>query len=267
MSATSSQYLWQVLISMSVPRYIQLPNESMSHVMFRCHDRNMFLKSDELKKNLLNLMAKYKQVYGIKIFEFIFLDNHVHLFLRAPSAAKLGHFMRTVLSQSARTINLSLKRDSQVYRERFKSKLVSSAKYVVELVKYIYANRYVVDGKPPQHDFFCSAHWRLYKPYKRIAEPKCRKEHSNNDLAKLLDDYPEGFLEVKMSCKDYILGLIGEVMSKAKEQIESVFFRSKHTIGDKYVVAYREELLNAYKRDRGPPPLGVGVTASYPTCT
>ena len=264
MSATSSSNLWQGVIPMSVPRYIQLPDQSMSHVMFRCHDRNMFLKSDELKNHLLGLLAKYKQVYGIKIYEFIFMDNHVHLFLYAPTASKLGHFMRTVLSQSARTINHSLKRDSQVYRERFKSKLVSSAKYVVELVKYIYANRYVVDGKPPHQDFFCSAHWRLYKPYKRITHPKSQADQTNNALAKLLDDYPAGYLEVKMSCKDYILGLISEVVSKGREQIESVFFKSKHTIGDKYVVAYRQQLLDAYKRDIGPPILGIGVTASYP---
>ena len=222
---------------MSVPRYIQLPDESMSHVMFRCHDRNMFLKSDELKKQLLKLLAKYKPLYGIKVYEFIFLDNHVHLFLQAPTAEKLGHFMRTVLSQSARSINLSLKRDSQVYRERFKSKLVSSCRYVVDLVKYIYANRYVVDGKLPQHDFFCSAHWRLFKPYKRIAEPKCKEDISHNELAKLLDDYPTGWLNLEMSCKDYILGLISEVLSNAKEQIESVIFQSKYTIGDKHVVA------------------------------
>ncbi len=250
---------------MSVPRYIQLPDESMSHVMFRCHDRNFFLKSDDLKKHLLRLLAKYKKTYGIKIYEFIFLDNHVHLFLQAPTASKLGHFMRTVLSQSARSINFSLKRDSQVYRERFKSKLVSSAKYVVELVKYIYANRYVVDRRLAQNDFFCSVHWRLYRPYKRIESPKCEKDHINNNLAKLLDDYPTDYLNVKMSCKDYLIGIIHEAVTKASEQINSAIFGSKHTIGDKHVVAYRQELMDAYKRDLGPPLLPVGVTANNPT--
>jgi REP element-mobilizing transposase RayT len=264
-SATSQADLWQGVVAMSVPRYIQLPDDSMSHVMFRCHDRNMFLKSDELKKNLLVLLAKYKQLYGIKIYEFILMDNHVHLFLHSPTASKLGHFMRTVLSQSARTINLSLQRDSQVYRERFKSKLVSSARYAVELVKYIYANRYVVDGKLPQFDFFCSAHWRIEQPYKRIENPTSKQDHTHNTLSKLLDDYPDGCLVEKMSCKDYLRGLVSQVLSNAKEQMESAFFRSKHTIGDKYVVAYRQELLDAYRRDRGPPILGVGTTASYPT--
>ncbi len=62
-------------------RRIIFPNKSFAHVYYRCHDRNLFLTPTAIKDLLLSLLARYKHRYRIKIFEFVIMDNHVHLFI------------------------------------------------------------------------------------------------------------------------------------------------------------------------------------------
>ena len=75
-----------------------IPNKSLAHVFFRCHNRQFFLKPSHIKEYLILLLAKYKKKYGIKIYEAIIMDNHTHLLVESPNAEALGNFMRTVNS-------------------------------------------------------------------------------------------------------------------------------------------------------------------------
>ena len=86
----------------------------------------MFFKDEAVKTFLLFLWAKYKNQYGVKIFDFIIMDNHAHLLIKAESVEGLGHFMRNVNSQLARFINKVYNRDSQAIRERYKSPVITT---------------------------------------------------------------------------------------------------------------------------------------------
>ena len=119
-----------------------IPENSIAHVFFRCHNRNFFFQNKDVKGYLLYLWAKYKTKYGIKIFEFCIMDNHAHLMIEAPSADHLGHFMRTVNSLLARYINRVFNRDSQAIRERYRSPIVGCGKYYRQLIQYIWTNLY-----------------------------------------------------------------------------------------------------------------------------
>jgi REP element-mobilizing transposase RayT len=232
-----------------------------THVMFRCHDRNFFLKPKEIKSKLLGLLAKYKSKYRIQIFDFIILDNHVHLYLRSPNAECLGSFMRTVESQLARFINKFFDRDSQALRERYKSPVVSGFKYSYQLIQYIYLNLFKVNGTRPDDYYFCSAYWRKRKPHKLIEEPKTDKELTNNLLAKLLDDYDEPDLAELSKKRGFLNKLIDQAIKKLKEITGSAAFTSAHTINDPHVVAFRAEQLSSRQRERGPSILDVGMVA------
>ena len=88
-----------------IPRSQIIENETYAHVIFRCHNRDFLLKPKEIKTALLNLWAKYKDKYEIKILDFIIMDNHAHLIVFVPDADHLANFMRTVNSQLARIVN------------------------------------------------------------------------------------------------------------------------------------------------------------------
>ena len=139
-----------------------IPNKSLAHVFFRCHDRKFFLKPSHIKEYLVLLLAKYKKKYGIKIYEAIIMDKHTHLLVESPNAEALGNFMRTVNSLLARYINHSFKRDSQAIRERYKSPLITSEKYFKQVMVYVWLNRFKVDKSDPTQDPYCSAAWRCH---------------------------------------------------------------------------------------------------------
>lgn len=241
---------------MSYPRRIIVPNDSILHISFRCHNQEMLLKSHSFKDKYLRILAKYKKKYRIKIFEFNLMDNHVHLMVKTENASNLSNFMRTTSSQIAMYINKCLGRDSQVFRERFRSGLVSNSFYAVQLIQYIWLNRVRVksqDAKDPRQDPYCSVSWRLNKPYKQIPNPSSKEEKEHNLLAELLDSYEEVHILKPGQTEE---ALVKELLKSAFEQVSELvakMFENVHTIGDELAVSYRANLIAAMRRCQAPP--------------
>jgi REP element-mobilizing transposase RayT len=235
------------------PRRIIIPSKSCVHVFFRCHDRNFFLEREEVKEFLITLMAKNKDKYGIKIFDFAIMDNHVHLFIWAPDAIALGNFMRTVESQLARYINKIYNRDSQAIRDRYKSRVVTGSYDHYTIIQYIYLNRYKVDRTMPDRDKYCSAHWRKFNPYQIIENPKNEEEIENNLKAKLLDDYLDVVVAARSKTHEFMDSLIADAILKLNEILFSDKFNDPYTIGDEPERAFRKEYINSFKRGTDPP--------------
>ena len=231
-----------------IPRRHIIPNRSLSHVFFRCHNRQFLLKPNHVKEYLILLWARFKEKYGIKIYEAIVLDNHAHLLLKAPSSEALGNFMRTVNSLLARYINHTFKRDSQAIRERYKSPLITSGQYFKNAMTYIWLNRYKIDKSNPLTDPYCSAAWRSYQEYLlRMGD----NDKERALLSKLLDDhediYPKGAKETKHMIIDMLNASIGSLNALA-----DIMNASTHTIGDEQAINFRGELLKSMKKEAIP---------------
>lgn len=236
------------------PRRDIVPDNSTVHVYFRCNNKQRLLGPNQLKRNLLKLMAYYKPKYGVKIFDFCLMDNHVHLYMWTPNSDTLGNFMRTVLSQEAFVVNVYFDRDSQVFRSRYRSPVVTTQKYGVDLIKYIYGNRVKTGGVAPQHDPFCSAYWRLVKPYKVIENPKDEEEEMNNHLAMLIDDYVDPDILEFSKDKSFLGRMIDAAIRDAKMLEDEDLFRSSHTIGSLEAIMERTRILNSKSKGSDPPP-------------
>ena len=237
---------------MSIPRRKILPNGSLSHLVFRCHNRQRLLQDDAVKIFLLLLWAKYRIEYGIKILEFSILDNHVHLQVRAHSTEALGHFMRNVNSQLARFVNKLLDRDSQVIRERYKSPLITSDAYAFQTMQYIWLNRLKAMHRNPRFDPFCSLSWRLNPEVIKTFQVG---EEGENLLRHLLST--EDRLYSK-NVRKFCLDLFNAAMSKA-ELFEVAVFDHSHTIGDFVAVEARASILNAFRIEKNPWPASVSA--------
>ena len=229
-------------------RRLIIQKSSYTHVFFRCHNRQHLLKPKEVKGYLLHLWAKYKKKYGIRIYDFIIMDNHCHLLLKVQNQELLSNFMRTVNSLLARFINHYFKRDSQAIRERFKSPIVTSQSYFLKLMPYIWLNRFKVDGSKPQTDVFCSACWRI--------NPVCiskiaLREEERILFEQLLDPYETADINPGKSVKRFVLEMLTAAFSKISNLKEEIF-ENTHTIGDEVAVGFRTELLAAFRRESVP---------------
>ncbi len=240
-----------------------VPDRSEVHVYFQCSEQRYFLEPTSLKQKLLQLLAKYKPMYRVKIFDFCIMDNHAHLYMWTPNSEALSNFMRTVLSQQAHAINHHFGRKGQAFADRFGSRVICSSRYSLRIIKYIYANRMKVDQKkPPDTDPFCSASWRLNPPYRIIENPTNKEERMNNALAKLIDEYIEPSILEFSRKEGFLRRMIADVITDYLNDFG--IEQCSHTIGSPPAIAFRKEVMRAARRDRSRPTLGVGTSSAYP---
>lgn len=229
------------------PRRQTLPNKTYSHVFFRAHNKQFLFKSPKVKARFLYLWAKYKRKFGVKIYEFIIMDNHCHLKIKARCTRQLGNFMRTVNSQIARYINDLLGRDSQAIRERYKSPMISNSEYSRKVMQYIWLNRYKVSGTNPITDPYCSIAWRQ--------NSKLAKYFAYDDDQLLLF---EGLLDTDNDLygnnpRKFCLDLLNAAMGSL-EDFDPSIFENCHTIGDSVAVSARTAIISAFRHEKNPWP-------------
>lgn len=223
-----------------------LPDKSLSHAFFRCHDRNNFFKHPLVKLFLLVKWAKYKRKHGIQIFDFMIMENHAHMLVRVSTAEQMGDFMRTVNSQLARFINKLFDRDSQAIRERYKSPVIEDEFYFRNVRSYIWLNRYKVNKSDPRYDPFCSLSWRLNP---EILKTLGFSEEELELVRELLDDYPEGTFDSGVPLKRSLVNALNAAKSRIQEMADA-FFKNSHTIGSDSTIAERSELFAAFRREK-----------------
>lgn len=233
------------------PRKIIVPEKSVCHVFFRTHNRSNFLEPKEIKKYLLVSWAKQKKKHHVRIFEFCIMDNHVHLAVGVKNAHELANFMRTTNSALARKINKYFERDSQAIRERYKSPVVTSVTYARKLLPYIWLNRYKVNKNAnPQYDQFNSYSWR--QDLKII--DTLGFDNETKDLLNDLLDHDERIHGIESKIKDFCKGTLSQAAQRLNS-LDKTIFENTHTIGDAQAVAFRKELVAAFRNHHPPPNL------------
>jgi REP element-mobilizing transposase RayT len=232
-----------------VPRRIIIKGKSYLHAVFRCHNRDMLLSSYSIKRQLILLWAKYRVKYGVKVIEFIIMDNHAHLILQTPDCDAVSNFMRTCNSQLAKMINAEYGRDSQAIKERFKSPVIFGKKYFYRVIKYIWMNRVKVDQRHDAlTDPFNSASWRLGGKVPHFGFEK--KDQAL--IEHMLADYSSFDLPLPKDVPQLLRSLYQSALNEIKD-ILLYNFDIGHTIADQATVDYRTELISSFGRDTGPP--------------
>lgn len=80
-----------------------------------------------------------KDLFNVEIHAFCLMSNHYHLLIRTPQA-NLDKFMQYFSSGLSRKINKLCGADGALFRSRYKSILIESHYYFIQLLKYIHLN-------------------------------------------------------------------------------------------------------------------------------
>ena len=121
------------------------------HLNYRCHNGD-FLLNEAAKQFLYKLLLTFKAIYCVKIHDYVFMDNHIHLVLFFDSTVLLSKFMQKVFSRLATFINKQRKRSGRVFGERPKTPIIDDREYFWTTAMYI-ANNPLRAGicEKPQH--------------------------------------------------------------------------------------------------------------------
>jgi putative transposase len=98
----------------------------------------------------LDLMKKYQEQYGIKVFAYCFLPDHLHLLVEMEKPAgdiqetgrsqEISGFMRDLNNNYTKYYNSRYGRKGHLFRERFKSALVEKETNLLKMTAYIHVN-------------------------------------------------------------------------------------------------------------------------------
>jgi REP element-mobilizing transposase RayT len=129
---------------MARPLRIQYPG-AVYHITCRGNDRKNIFRDNLDRKKMLEILVHSLMVYKVKLFSYVFMDNHFHLLVETP-LGNLSEFMRQFNITYTGYYNRRHKHIGHLYQGRYKSILVDKEAYLAVLSRYIHLNPVKVKG-------------------------------------------------------------------------------------------------------------------------
>jgi len=130
---------------------IVLPNYP-HHVVQRGHNRQVVFAAEQDYQRYISDLRELKDVFGVKVYAYCLMTNHVHLLLAPDEAiAGLGQLMKALAARATRYRNRLEGRTGTLWESRYKSSVVESDAYLLACCRYIELNpvraRMVADAR------------------------------------------------------------------------------------------------------------------------
>lgn len=109
------------------------------HIIQRGVNRQTIFEEDEDRKKFIEIIGRYQEVGGQKLFAYCLMDNHFHLLLREADEP-VGKLMKRISSSYVNWYNSKYSRCGHLFQERFKSEAVENDGYFLTVLRYIHRN-------------------------------------------------------------------------------------------------------------------------------
>jgi putative transposase len=110
------------------------------HVVQRGHNRQVVFAEARDNERYLETLAQFKDVYGVKVYAFCLMTNHVHLLVAPEEIAGLGQLMKRLAGRQTRYHNRLEGRTGTLWESRYKSSPVDTDDYLLACTRYIELN-------------------------------------------------------------------------------------------------------------------------------
>jgi putative transposase len=110
-------------------------------VVQRGHNRQVVFVAVPDYLRYLDALAEFKTEFGIKVYAYCLMTNHVHLLVGlGEEVSGLGRLMKRVAGRQTRYHNALEGRTGTLWKSRYKSSPVDSDAYLLACVRYIELN-------------------------------------------------------------------------------------------------------------------------------
>ena len=123
---------------MSRPLRIQFP-DAWYHVMNRGRRGDLIFKNKGDYHAFIDLLRDCTEMWNIRVVAYCLMGTHYHILLQTPDG-NLSRCMRHINGVYTQNFNRSHGLDGHLFRGRYKSILVDSDAYLLELLRYIHRN-------------------------------------------------------------------------------------------------------------------------------
>lgn len=140
---------------------LELPGIPM-HVTQRGVNRAAIFLDDDDRHHYRRLLRHACHVASVAVHAFVLMDNHVHLLLSANAEGAISEAMRRSGHAYVQAFNARHGRSGSLWQGRFKSSLVDSDEYLLQVLRYIELNplRAAMVSRP-EHFRWSSVHSHL----------------------------------------------------------------------------------------------------------
>lgn len=146
------------------PRYFQ--KGSFYHVYNRgTRKENIFISFRDYER-FTKRTQEYKEKFGISILCYCLMPNHFHFLLRQNSDASITSFMLHLGTSYAKYFNIKYDQVGSLFQDRFKTKLIETDEYLLQLSRYIHRNPIEILS-PTSGVELASYRWSSYSVYLR----------------------------------------------------------------------------------------------------
>ena len=116
-------------------------NNYPHHIVQRGHNRQMVFAADDDYRYYLDTLKKWKVEYGVKVYGYCLMTNHVHLVLEPPDeTAVLGRLMKRLAGRQTRYVNRLEGRRGTLWESRYKSSPIQTDEYLLACCRYVDLN-------------------------------------------------------------------------------------------------------------------------------
>ena len=107
------------------------------HVVARCDSRKFSFTTREDFELLLAHLRELVRTYGVTLYAYILMSNHVHLLLQAPPQDALGRPLRWFMAENARAFHHARGRRGHFWVWRSRACLVEEDTYAFAALRYL----------------------------------------------------------------------------------------------------------------------------------
>jgi putative transposase len=119
---------------------VVLPNFP-HHIVQRGHNKQVVFAQPQDFESYLSNLKELKATFGVKVYAFCLMTNHVHLLLDpGDDATALGKLMKSLAARTTRYRNRLEGRSGTLWESRYKSSLVQTDTYLLACSRYIELN-------------------------------------------------------------------------------------------------------------------------------
>ncbi|MCX5669671.1 MAG: transposase [Candidatus Omnitrophica bacterium] len=118
----------------------RLVDGSNYHIVTRGIDRRILFRDESDNQYFLDIICANLTRFGISIFHYCLMVNHIHLLIKAIRAADLPKFMQVILQGYACYFRKKYLSVGFIFQNRYKSRLIDNDAYLLECGRYIERN-------------------------------------------------------------------------------------------------------------------------------
>lgn len=116
------------------------PKDIPIHIIQRGNNRQVCFGSDANYAAFAEWLKEYSQKYHVDVHAWVMMTNHVHLLCTPRKENGISQMMQDLGRRYVRYFNYEYKRTGTLWDGRYKSCLIQSDRYLLEVYRYIELN-------------------------------------------------------------------------------------------------------------------------------